>query len=439
MYRMLSESVNRLDDKLNQLSELLEEKRNEKEEEEAKVSTDEFRRIEAEAQENLKNWVLKQEANDEIILKELKSTNVKFNIEKSAQRTLIRSLFMEMKDTREECNAFGTQVFNELNSLRDDINELKNLLVTSKEKGCSENQNSESVKSEATDTQCTSTESETVDEYPLLPGGLNQRYSNFYIFKNCPKCTRLVNKTDESNHVKCSCGAFFCWVCLFQASESRPIYAHMKEEHGCHGGNYDIPEFEDGNIDVQRAIAENLRFQPDDEFDQEEEGRLNRNLNLAEQQQAPQLENSNNGPAEERQVSEDSYLSDEENDEEEQKRLHEEQDFTAELTKKLTLVKRQQDNRSLPPASKVQLFDSAVGFPQTTPTIPNPPQIAQRFQKHLNEFPSVLLEKYPVYYKSKRRRAALLKWINESDSQYQHDHRMRELFRYAENNINLTV
>ncbi|EFO88771.1 hypothetical protein CRE_06697 [Caenorhabditis remanei] len=132
MFRFFSEGVNgEVNEKLNKLSEGLEEMKKEKEKNE--ISAEETRRIEAEEQENLKKWILKQESNDEFLLEEIKRTDKEIECEKSAQRSFMRALFMEMKDCREDCNAFGTRVFNEISNLRSDIKELRKLF-TSREK-----------------------------------------------------------------------------------------------------------------------------------------------------------------------------------------------------------------------------------------------------------------------------------------------------------------
>ncbi|KAF1766710.1 hypothetical protein GCK72_006668 [Caenorhabditis remanei] len=319
----------------------------------------------------------------------------------------------------------------------------------------------------------------TCEEHARLqiPDASIQKYKEDSGSKNCPNCNHLVNKTDGCNHVQCQCKTHFCWVCLFQASESGPIYAHMQEEHGGHGGNYEIPEFEDGNIDVQRAIAENLRLQDrfpdddwdtdetDDDFDQEEEDRLNReflnqrginphlplaeirrinreqeaaaammrNLNLAEQQQVvPVPEVFEPAPTQAPEILE------------EQRALQVPQVFMAHQE---TLGNDQIHQwpragfATAPQTAPVYQFTTeaerleAERETRRALNIPEIPTGAARPARYLDEFPALLLEIWPEYYESADRRAVLLTWINESTNQDELDHRVSELFRYAQDGV----
>lgn len=49
--------------------------------------------------------------------------------------------------------------------------------------------------------------------------------------KKCPSCSRLLDKIDGCNHVKCHCGSHICWRCMGVFSEN-DIYRHMSAEHG---------------------------------------------------------------------------------------------------------------------------------------------------------------------------------------------------------------
>ena len=37
--------------------------------------------------------------------------------------------------------------------------------------------------------------------------------------KNCPECDMLVSKTDGCDHMRCNCGAHWCWGCRYSFSE----------------------------------------------------------------------------------------------------------------------------------------------------------------------------------------------------------------------------
>jgi len=45
--------------------------------------------------------------------------------------------------------------------------------------------------------------------------------------KNCPKCDKPVEKNGGCNHITCSCGAHFCWMCL-GVFDQKKVY-----NHGC--------------------------------------------------------------------------------------------------------------------------------------------------------------------------------------------------------------
>ncbi|KAK0201192.1 hypothetical protein DFS33DRAFT_1114057 [Desarmillaria ectypa] len=49
--------------------------------------------------------------------------------------------------------------------------------------------------------------------------------------KKCPSCSRLLDKIDGCNHVKCLCGSHICWRCMGVFPE-HDIYRHMSAEHG---------------------------------------------------------------------------------------------------------------------------------------------------------------------------------------------------------------
>ncbi|KAL6786485.1 hypothetical protein J3E68DRAFT_215692 [Trichoderma sp. SZMC 28012] len=50
--------------------------------------------------------------------------------------------------------------------------------------------------------------------------------------KGCPRCSRLIEKTDGCDHMTCKCGAHVCWVCLASFGESGECYEHMRRIHG---------------------------------------------------------------------------------------------------------------------------------------------------------------------------------------------------------------
>ena len=44
--------------------------------------------------------------------------------------------------------------------------------------------------------------------------------------RNCPKCNNKILKESGCNHMRCPCGAYFCWRCKY-------VYKHYHEDHYC--------------------------------------------------------------------------------------------------------------------------------------------------------------------------------------------------------------
>ncbi|EGT44485.1 hypothetical protein CAEBREN_14919 [Caenorhabditis brenneri] len=89
--------------------------------------------------------------------------------------------------------------------------------------------------------------------------------------KKCPKCSTVVEKEEGCNHIECKCGLHFCWLCMHSSEDgSGPIYAHMTEVHGGHGGYQVNPEdLPDADIGVQHALHD--AFRPEQFSDTENE------------------------------------------------------------------------------------------------------------------------------------------------------------------------
>ncbi|PTB61868.1 hypothetical protein BBK36DRAFT_1173105 [Trichoderma citrinoviride] len=49
--------------------------------------------------------------------------------------------------------------------------------------------------------------------------------------KDCPRCSRLMEKSDGCDHMACSCGAHVCWVCLSFFDTSAECYNHLQRVH----------------------------------------------------------------------------------------------------------------------------------------------------------------------------------------------------------------
>ncbi|KAK0185207.1 hypothetical protein F5146DRAFT_1144408 [Armillaria mellea] len=64
--------------------------------------------------------------------------------------------------------------------------------------------------------------------------------------KKCPSCSRLLDKIDGCNHVKCLCGSHICWRCMGVFPKD-DIYRHMSVEHG---GYYTADPTPNGNNNV---------------------------------------------------------------------------------------------------------------------------------------------------------------------------------------------
>jgi hypothetical protein len=49
--------------------------------------------------------------------------------------------------------------------------------------------------------------------------------------KDCPRCSRMMEKSDGCDHMICGCGAHVCWVCLSSFDTSAECYNHLQRVH----------------------------------------------------------------------------------------------------------------------------------------------------------------------------------------------------------------
>ncbi|KAL6862099.1 hypothetical protein J3F83DRAFT_746712 [Trichoderma novae-zelandiae] len=49
--------------------------------------------------------------------------------------------------------------------------------------------------------------------------------------KDCPRCSRMMEKSEGCDHMACSCGAHVCWVCLSFFDTSEQCYNHLQRVH----------------------------------------------------------------------------------------------------------------------------------------------------------------------------------------------------------------
>lgn len=49
--------------------------------------------------------------------------------------------------------------------------------------------------------------------------------------KDCPRCSRMMEKSDGCDHMSCSCGAHVCWVCLSAFDSGPDCYLHLQRVH----------------------------------------------------------------------------------------------------------------------------------------------------------------------------------------------------------------
>jgi IBR domain len=66
--------------------------------------------------------------------------------------------------------------------------------------------------------------------------------------KPCPSCTTMVEKIGGCNHIKCNCGAHWCFECSTQCESYDATYKHMWDVHG-RIFDYDAPNY-DNDDDV---------------------------------------------------------------------------------------------------------------------------------------------------------------------------------------------
>ncbi|EHK20984.1 uncharacterized protein TRIVIDRAFT_171001 [Trichoderma virens Gv29-8] len=65
-----------------------------------------------------------------------------------------------------------------------------------------------------------------------LSNALSDKMKEELGIKGCPRCSRLIEKTDGCNHITCKCGAHVCWVCLAPFEVPAECYDHMRRIHG---------------------------------------------------------------------------------------------------------------------------------------------------------------------------------------------------------------
>uniref|UniRef100_A0A1I7TFN8 RING-type domain-containing protein n=1 Tax=Caenorhabditis tropicalis TaxID=1561998 RepID=A0A1I7TFN8_9PELO len=93
--------------------------------------------------------------------------------------------------------------------------------------------------------------------------------------KKCPHCQMYAEKISGCNHVQCAkCSTHFCWVCLYfeLGKGCQVIYAHMTDVHGGNGlENMNPADFEDADLELQRAIENGFWVDSDTDDDEEDE------------------------------------------------------------------------------------------------------------------------------------------------------------------------
>ena len=60
----------------------------------------------------------------------------------------------------------------------------------------------------------------------------NLKYQKDSIYKACPSCEVLVERTHGCNHITCQCGAHWCFECGLQCESATATYEHMRSTHG---------------------------------------------------------------------------------------------------------------------------------------------------------------------------------------------------------------
>ncbi|KAK3769403.1 hypothetical protein RRG08_009555 [Elysia crispata] len=50
--------------------------------------------------------------------------------------------------------------------------------------------------------------------------------------KICPGCSNPVEKSAGCNHMQCTCGQHFCWLCLQTFHDDQECYKHLRKHHG---------------------------------------------------------------------------------------------------------------------------------------------------------------------------------------------------------------
>ncbi|MCP9265154.1 ATP-dependent RNA helicase DHX8 [Dirofilaria immitis] len=88
-------------------------------------------------------------------------------------------------------------------------------------------------------------ESITCEEYAILKINADESVRKWIredqtTRRICPNqnCQAVIEKLGGCNHMQClQCKQHFCWICMFAATESNEIYAHMDAEHGGSGAD----------------------------------------------------------------------------------------------------------------------------------------------------------------------------------------------------------
>ncbi|KXZ52052.1 hypothetical protein GPECTOR_10g1075 [Gonium pectorale] len=93
----------------------------------------------------------------------------------------------------------------------------------------------------------------TCAEFQALPPHLRSaedaallRYSARRQWRQCPRCRQMVERSEGCNHVRCRCGAGFCYACGAEYRDGRPTRRNEHGTPGCRCPLFDVPSDEDG-------------------------------------------------------------------------------------------------------------------------------------------------------------------------------------------------
>jgi ariadne-1 len=89
--------------------------------------------------------------------------------------------------------------------------------------------------------------------------------------KECPQCHKAVEKNGGCNHISCTCGAHFCWMCL-GLFDTRTVYSHA-----CNAFD-DSNAFANANAQTARATLERYLHYYNRFYNHEQSKKLEANI-----------------------------------------------------------------------------------------------------------------------------------------------------------------